>query len=184
MACPKGNPKISLGVLTPYVTIINFITTRWLVPKGASARLPALEILAWLRLCWRRANRSIRWTFGKNNDLHYCHQVVKVINRIHQVDEHGETALIIASCLGKTEVLSLVCGQNANRTKCQPDIMPTKGWYFVRTYFCGWHFVRPNFLVGILHFVRTISKCFGILSESLKSPSPPNVSEVCGGEGC
>ena len=107
MACPKGNPKISLGVLTPYVTIINFITTRWLVPKGASARLPVPEILAWLRLCWRRANRSIRWTFGKNNDLHYCHQVVKVINRIHQVDEHGETALIIASCLGKTEVLSL-----------------------------------------------------------------------------
>ena len=44
----------------------------------------------------------------------------------------------------------LVCGQNANRTKCQPDIMPTKGWHFVRTYFCGWHFVRPNFLVGIL----------------------------------
>ena len=43
-----------------------------------------------------------------------------------------------------------VCGQNANRTKCQPDIMPTKGWYFVPTYFCGWHFVRPNFLVGIL----------------------------------
>ena len=33
-----------------------------------------------------------------------------------------------------------VCGQNANRPKCQPDIMPTKGW----------HFVRPNFLVGIL----------------------------------
>ena len=106
MACPKGDHKIPLGVLTPYVTIINFITTRWLVPKGASARLPALEILAWLRLCWRRANRSIRWTFGKNNDLHYCHQVVKVINRSHQVDEHGETALIIASCLGKTEVLS------------------------------------------------------------------------------
>ena len=43
-----------------------------------------------------------------------------------------------------------VCGQNANRTKCQPDIMPTKGWHFVRTDFCGWHFVRPNFLVGIL----------------------------------
>ena len=43
-----------------------------------------------------------------------------------------------------------VCGQNAKRTKCQPDIMPTKGWHFVRTYFCGWHFVRPNFLVGIL----------------------------------
>ena len=36
-------------------------------------------------------------------------------------------------------------GQNANRTKCQPDIMPTKGWHFVRTFFCGWHFVRPNF---------------------------------------
>ena len=43
-----------------------------------------------------------------------------------------------------------VVGQNANRTKCQPDIMPTKGWHFVRTFFCGWHFVRPNFLVGIL----------------------------------
>ena len=43
-----------------------------------------------------------------------------------------------------------VVGQNANRTKCQPDIMPTKGWHFVRTYFCGWHFVHPNFLVGIL----------------------------------
>ena len=28
--------------------------------------------------------------------------------------------------------------------------MPTKGWHFVRTFFCGWHFVRPNFLVGIL----------------------------------
>ena len=27
-----------------------------------------------------------------------------------------------------------VCGQNANRTKCQPDIMPTKGWHFVQTY--------------------------------------------------
>ena len=49
---------------------------------------------------------------------------------------------------------------NGVRTKCQPDIMPTKGWHFVRTffcgwhyvriYFCGWHFVRPNFLVGIL----------------------------------
>ena len=45
---------------------------------------------------------------------------------------------------------SLVVGQNANRTKCQPDIMPTKGWHFVWTYFCGWHFVHPNFLVGIL----------------------------------
>ena len=43
-----------------------------------------------------------------------------------------------------------VVGQNANRTKCQPDIMPTKGWHFVLTFFCGWHFVRPNFLVGIL----------------------------------
>ena len=43
-----------------------------------------------------------------------------------------------------------VCGQNANRTKCQPDIMPTKGWHFVRTFICGWHFVRPKFLVGIL----------------------------------
>ena len=42
-----------------------------------------------------------------------------------------------------------VVGQNANRTKCQPDIMPTKGWHIVRTLFCGWHFVRPNFLVGI-----------------------------------
>ena len=41
-------------------------------------------------------------------------------------------------------------GQNANRTKCQPDIMPTKGWHFVRPFFSGWHFVRPNFLVGIL----------------------------------
>ena len=28
--------------------------------------------------------------------------------------------------------------------------MPTKGWHFVRTYFCGWHFVCPDFLVGIL----------------------------------
>ena len=28
--------------------------------------------------------------------------------------------------------------------------MPTKGWHIVRTFFCGWHFVRPNFLVGIL----------------------------------
>merc|ERR1711952_120842 len=46
--------------------------------------------------------------------------------------------------------VQVVCGQNANRTKCQPDIMPTKGWHFVRTFFCGWHFVRPNFLVGIL----------------------------------
>ena len=36
------------------------------------------------------------------------------------------------------------------RTKCQPDIMPTKGWHFVRPFFSGWHFVRPNFLVGIL----------------------------------
>ena len=44
----------------------------------------------------------------------------------------------------------MVCGQNANRTKCQPDIMPTKGWHFVRPFFSGWHFVRPNFLVGIL----------------------------------
>ena len=42
-----------------------------------------------------------------------------------------------------------VVGQNANQTKCQPDIMPTKGWHIVRTFFCGWHFVRPNFLVGI-----------------------------------
>ena len=41
-------------------------------------------------------------------------------------------------------------GQNANRTKCQPNIMPTQGWHFVRTFFCGWHFVRPKFLVGIL----------------------------------
>ena len=44
----------------------------------------------------------------------------------------------------------MVVGQNANRTKCQPDIMPNKGWHFVRAFFCGWHFVRPNFLVGIL----------------------------------
>ena len=43
-----------------------------------------------------------------------------------------------------------VVGQNANRTKCQPDIMPTKGWHFVQPFFSGWHFVRPNFLVGIL----------------------------------
>ena len=35
-------------------------------------------------------------------------------------------------------------------TKCQPDIMPTKGWHFVRIFFFSWHFVRPNFLVGIL----------------------------------
>ena len=34
---------------------------------------------------------------------------------------------------------------NGGRTKCQPDEMPTKGWHFVRTFFCGWHFVRPNF---------------------------------------
>ena len=33
-------------------------------------------------------------------------KIDKVINCIRQVDEHGETALIIASCLGKTEVLS------------------------------------------------------------------------------
>ena len=46
--------------------------------------------------------------------------------------------------------LTMVVGQNANRTKCQPDIMPTKGWNYVRTFFCGWHFVRPKFLVGIL----------------------------------
>ena len=36
-------------------------------------------------------------------------------------------------------------GQIANRTKCQPDKMPTKGWHIVRTFFCGWHLVRPNF---------------------------------------
>ena len=55
-----------------------------------------------------------------------------------------------------------VCGQNANRTKCQPDIMPTKGWHFVRTFDCGWHFVRPNFWLAFClehlnmfwHFVR------------------------------
>ena len=41
--------------------------------------------------------------------------------------------------------LNRVVRQNANRTKCQPDIMPTNGWHFVRTFFCGWHFVRPNF---------------------------------------
>ena len=46
--------------------------------------------------------------------------------------------------------VQVVCGQNANRTKCQPDIMPTKGWHFVQPFFSGWHFVRPNFLVGIL----------------------------------
>ena len=49
-----------------------------------------------------------------------------------------------------TNLDTRVVGQNANRTKCQPDIMPTKGWHFVRIFFCGWHFVRPNFLVGIL----------------------------------
>ena len=49
-----------------------------------------------------------------------------------------------------SDISQVVCGQNANRTKCQPDIMPTKGWHFVRTFFRGWHFVRPNFLVGIL----------------------------------
>ena len=50
------------------------------------------------------------------------------------------------------KVLLRVVGQNANRTKCQPDIMPTKGWHFVRTFFCGWHFVR-TFFCG-WHFVR------------------------------
>ena len=34
---------------------------------------------------------------------------------------------------------------DGGRTKCQPDKMPTKGWHFVRPFFCGWHFVRPNF---------------------------------------
>ena len=51
-----------------------------------------------------------------------------------------------------------VVGQNANRTKCQPDIMPTKGWYFVRTFFCGWHFVRPNFLVLAFCRIKSIAK--------------------------
>ena len=45
----------------------------------------------------------------------------------------------------KKEGYFRVVGQNANQTKCQLDIMPTKGWHFVRTFFCGWHFVRPNF---------------------------------------
>ena len=37
----------------------------------------------------------------------------------------------------RQELLIKVVGQNANRTKCQPDIMPTKGWHFVRTYLFG-----------------------------------------------
>ena len=63
---------------------------------------------------------------------------------------------------GTWRVSRKVCGQNANRTKCQPDIMPTKGWHFVQTYLCGWHFVRPNFWLAFCldhlnmfwHFVR------------------------------
>ena len=34
--------------------------------------------------------------------------------------------------------MSTVVGQNANRTKCQPDIMPTKGWHFVRIFKKVW----------------------------------------------
>ena len=36
-------------------------------------------------------------------------------------------------------------GQNANRTKCQPRLAFCPGLFFH-----GWHFVRTNFLVGIL----------------------------------
>ena len=52
------------------------------------------------------------------------------------------------------------------RKKCQPDKMPTKGWHFVRTFYCGWHFVRANFWLAFCpdhlnmfwHFVRTMKK--------------------------
>ena len=51
------------------------------------------------------------------------------------------------------------------RTKCQPDKMPTKSWHFVQTFYCGWHFVRPNFwsafcpnhLNMFWHFVRIMN---------------------------
>ena len=54
--------------------------------------------------------------------------------------------------------------KSANRTKCQLDEMPTKCWHCVRTFYFGWHFVRPNFWLAFCpdhlkmfwHFVRTM----------------------------
>ena len=64
----------------------------------------------------------------------------------------------------------MLTGQNANRTKCQPDIMPTKGWHFVRIFFFSWHFVRPNFLVGILSGPSQHVLAFCPNHENLPSP--------------
>ena len=41
-----------------------------------------------------------------------------------------------------SNIKSLLCIWQGGRTKCQPDIMPTKGWHYVRTFFCGWHFTH------------------------------------------
>ena len=58
------------------------------------------------------------------------------------------------------------------RTKCQPDKMPTRHNANQRLAFCPdlslWLAFCPSQLFG-WHFVRTISTCFGILSESWKS---------------
>ena len=69
---------------------------------------------------------------------------------------------------------------NGVRTKCQPDIMPTKGWHFVRTYFCGWHFVHSNFLVGILSGPSQHVLAFWPSHENPNSPPLTLVKRVGG----
>ena len=51
---------------------------------------------------------------------------------------------------GRLEPCRHLPNRQGGRTKCQPDKMPTWVGILSVTFFCGWHFVRTNFLVGIL----------------------------------
>ena len=71
-------------------------------------------------------------------------------------------------------------GHHSVRTKCQPDKMPTKGWHFVRSFYCGWHFVRPNFwLAFCLDHLNMIwhpnNKVHFIIATSFGLPLPPSL---------
>ena len=110
-------------------------------------RSPARKLCWHFPCCFSRARAglaemvivfSIAWRWSCNP--HWYHCILVHVNR---------------------PILFQLCGQNANRTKCQPDKM--LGLFIV---------------VGILsipifgwHFVRTISRCFGILSKPWKMSS-------------
>ena len=44
---------------------------------------------------------------ARSGNIEQVKQLVEQGERINQVDEHGETPLIIASCLGYTEVMMM-----------------------------------------------------------------------------